>query len=76
MTFINYGMYKFYHYVLLLCVADLDVWWYVGDSAVFTRRSYIQKEIAVQVANRCQRFEKELYPSSRSVDGRLRQVLL
>lgn len=66
----------FYHCVLLLCVVDLDVWWYVGNSAVFARRSYIQKEIAVQVANRRQRFEEELHPSSRSVDGRLRQVLL
>lgn len=56
--------------------ADVDVWWYVGDSAVFARWSYIQEEIAVQVADGRQRFEEELHPSGRSVDGRLRQVLL
>lgn len=54
----------------------MDVRWYVGDSAVFARRSHIQKEIAVQVADRRQRPEEELHPSSRSVDGRLRKVLL
>lgn len=58
--------------MLLLCDTDVDVWWYVGNSAVFARRSYIQKKIAVQVANGRQRFEEELHPSSRSVDGRLR----
>lgn len=54
----------------------MDVWRYVGDSAVFARRSHIQKEVAVQVAVGRERPEKELHPARRSVDGRIRQILL
>jgi hypothetical protein len=54
----------------------MDVRWNIGNRSVFTRRSHIQKTIAVQVADRRQRIEKEFYPTGRGVDGRLRKVLL
>lgn len=47
-----------------------------GDRAVFARRSHIQKAVAVQVAVRRQRPQEKLHPPSRSLDGRLRQILL
>lgn len=55
---------------------DMDVRRDVRDRTVFARRSHIQKTIAVQVAVGRQRFEKEFHPTGRSVDGRLRKVLL
>lgn len=43
---------------------------------MFARRPHIQKEVAVQVAVGRERAEEKLHPAGRSLDGRLRQVLL
>lgn len=54
----------------------MDVRRYIGDCALFARRSHIQKAVAVQMAVGRERSQEELHPSSRSVDGRLFKVLL
>lgn len=58
------------------CLSDVDVRRNFGDCAVFACRSHIQKKIAIQVAIGRKRAEKELYSPCRSMDGRLRKILL
>lgn len=58
------------------CFLDLDVWRGSGNCRLFSRRPYFPQEKPLQVANRSERCEEELDSSGRSLDGRLRKVLL
>lgn len=55
---------------------DMDVWRHPGDRPLFTRRSHLQEEVALQVALRRQRPQAKFHPSGRGLARRVQEVLL